>query len=259
MANILICEPATISSVSARGSGSGNLLTPDPREVWTDTGGTGLAIIDIDLGVQRPINAVALCCLFNASPAATWFIQGGIGGQAEFLIQDYAAFRVPERAGALRMMSHALWAGPSQMARYIRIAIDQPEGAPLTAGRLIVGDAFQPKYNKEYGSGRGVKDGSTVTRLPSGSVAVVEGARYATYGWTLGDLSEDEADRLYEMQLSVGESQPVLVVEDPERTTALRNRIRYGALTGLRAFDRRNAVQTAFAAHPQCRTTCGKS
>ncbi|QNG47431.1 hypothetical protein [Sphingobium yanoikuyae] len=248
MANILITQPTPIAAIAAsRGTGAANLLTGDPREIWLDSEAGGVAVIDIDLGVERIIDTIFLACLFGAADAATWWIKGGLAAYEEQTILDTSALRVPERDWRRRTMSHALWFGSEQLVRYIRIGVEQPAGAdPLAIGALIVGDGFQPKYNKEWGSGRSVKDMSTVTRLPSGGVAVVEGGRYASYGWTLGDLSEEETDRLFELQLAVGESRPLLVVENPDRTAGLRNRIHYGTLTGLRSYERRNKVQTSW-------------
>lgn len=248
MANILMTEPLPIAAIAAsRGSGIANLLTVDPREAWLDDAVGTAATIEIDLGVERVIDTVFLGCLFSAAPAATWTITGGVAGYADIVIMGAQTLRVPDRDWARRTMSHALWFGDEQLVRYVRVAITQPVGAsPLSIGALVLGNGFQPRLNKEWGAGRGVKDTGTVTRLASGSIAVVEGVRYGTYGWTLADLTVDEADRLYEMQLSVGESRPILVVEDPDRTAGLRNRIHYGALTGLRAFERRNVRQTSW-------------
>lgn len=249
MDNILITQPTPIAAIAAsRGTGIANLLTADPREVWLDSAVGSPATIDIDLGVERIIDTVFLGCLFNAHPGATWTISGGLAAHGETYPMVDSPLRVMERGDwRRRTMSHALWFGAEQLVRYLRIAITQPEGAaPLSVGALVVGDGFQPRLNKEWGAGRGVKDTAVVTRLPLGGVAVVEGVRYGTYSWTLGDLSVEEADRLYELQLGVGESRPVLVVEDPASTAGLRNRIHYGALTGLRAFERRNAAQTSW-------------
>ncbi|MFC3442541.1 hypothetical protein ACFOKF_15305 [Sphingobium rhizovicinum] len=248
MANILITAPTPIAALAvSRGTGAANLLSPDPREIWLDGAVGSAATIDIDLGVERIIDTVFLGCLFSAADAASWTISGGLTGYADRVIKPAGALRVPERDWKRRVMSHALWFGAEQLVRYLRLSITQPEGAtPLAIGALIVGEGFQPRWNKEWGSGRGVRDTGTVTRLPSGGVAVVEGARYATFAWTLGDLSEAEAETLYDMQLDRGESRCVLVVENPARTAGLRNRIRYGALTGLRAFERRNAAQTSW-------------
>lgn len=251
MANILITEPTPIAALSAsRGTGAANLLSADPREVWLDSAVGTPAVIDIDLGIERIIDTVFLGCLFGAADAATWWIKGGLVGYEDMTVIEATALRVPERGWRRRTMSHALWHGSEHLVRYLRIGITQPEGADLLAiGALIVGDGFVPELNKEWGAGRGVKDSATVTRLPGGGVAVVGGGRYATYSWTLGDLSEEEADRLFELQLGVGESRPLLVVEDPAVTPGLRNRIHYGALTGLRPIERRNVVQTSWQAN----------
>lgn len=249
MANILIVAPTPIATLSvSRGTGAANLLTADPREVWIDSEAGSPATIEIDFGIERIIDTVFLGCLFNAHAGATWTISVGLAAHGEAYPMVDAPLRVMERGDwRRRTMSHALWFGPEQLARYLRIIITQPEGAdPLAIGALVAGDGFQPYWNKEWGSGRGVKDSSTVTRLPGGGVSVVEGGRYATYSWTLGDLTDEETDVLFELQLDRGESRPVLVVEDPARTVGLRNRIRYGGLTGLRAFERRNVLQTSW-------------
>lgn len=154
---------------------------------------------------------------------------------------------MPERAGKTSPISHAFWHGDDVYIRYLRLAILQPAGsAALSIGVLMAELAFQPTYNQEWGAGRGVKDTGTTTRLPSGGVAVVEGARYGTYKWTLGDLTEDETDSLYELQLDRGETRRVLVVENPDQASGLRNRIHYGQLTGIKAFERPNPAQTTW-------------
>jgi hypothetical protein len=86
----------------------------------------------------------------------------------------------------------------------------------VSIGVLFAGLGWQPEYNQEWGAGRGVKDTGAVSRLPSGGFAIVEGARYATYKWTLGDLTADETDYLHDFQMDRGESRRVLVVEDPD-------------------------------------------
>lgn len=248
MANILIAEPLPIAALAtSRGTGGANLLTADPREAWTDSAVGTAATISIDLGVERIVDTLFLGCIFNAALDATWTITGGVTGYNDITVKPLSALCVPDRGARLRTMNHALWTGAEHMVRYLRVAVAQPAGAPpLAIGALVVSGAFVPTWNKEWGSGRGVKDSATVTRLPSGGVAVAHGARFGTYAWTLGDLSDEEADILYELQLGVGESRPLLVVEDPAATEGLRNRIHYGGLTSLRAFDRRNPAQTSW-------------
>jgi len=246
MPNILMLVPTTPNDFAAsRGSGAANLLTPDPREVWQDSAVGSAATLDIDFGVATAIDTVFLGCIWNAVAGATWTISGGLAGYGEFTIQAASALRVADRAGRTSAMSHAFWHGDDVLARYVRIAVTQPAGeAALAIGALLAGLSFVPMFNQEWGAGRGVKDTGTFTRLPTGGISVVEGARYGSYRWTLGDLTTAEADYLYDLQLDRGETRPMLVVEDPGASAGLRSRIHYGGLVSLRAFERRNPAQT---------------
>ena len=246
MANILIMAPAPIASVTAtRGHDAVLLLTRDPKEVWTDGPAGGSTELRIDLGAARTIDTVFLGALYRAAGAATWSITAGVAADDEMTVAASAALRAPEAAGRVSAVSHALWHGEAFSARYITITVSQPAGSlPLQAGSVMVGAAFVPTWNKEWGSGRGVIDTGTATRLPSGGLATVEGARLGSYAWTLGDLTDAETDAMYGIQLDVGETLPVLVVEDPAATTGLRQRIHYGRLVSLRKYERREAALT---------------
>lgn len=246
MANILMLVPTSIANFSvSRGTGAENLLTPDPKEVWVDSAVGTAAVIDIDFGVARAIDTVFLGCIWSADQAASWTITGGVASYTATTIKAAGTLRVPERAGRTTRFTHAFWHGDDVLVRYLRISITQPAGKPVLAiGAMSFGLSFVPEFNMEWGSGRGVKDTGSITRLPSGSAAAVEGARYGTYKWSLGDLSDEEVDYLYELQLDRGETRRMLVVEDPDTTWGLRNRIHYGVLTGIRPSDRRNPRQT---------------
>lgn len=245
MGNLLILPPAPIAALAvSRGSGGQNLLTDDPKEIWLDNAVGSPAIIDIDLGREQVIDTLFLGCVANAASAATWSITCGTAGYDELALQLDELLRVPDRFGRSPRVTHAFWTGDDVLARYIRVAVMQPAGAaPLSIGALMAGLSFVPQYNQEWGSGRGVQDTGVMTRLPSGGFVLVEGARFGTYKWTLGDLTIDEVEALYELQLDRGETRRVLVVEDPERSAGLRNRLHYGLFTGLRPYDRRNAKQ----------------
>lgn len=246
MGNVLMLrsEPFAAFAVS-RGSGGANLLTIDPREVWIDSAVGTAAVIDIDFGELRAVDTVFLGALAQAHADATWTITGGAAGYTDVMIKAASALRVPERAGRVLRQSHALWHGPDVLIRYLRLSVTQPAEQPVLAiGVLMAGSSFVPMWNKEWGGGRSVRDTGTVTRLPSGSVAAVEGARYGSYKWTLGDLTDEEVDYLYELQLDRGETRPLLVVEDPDQTPGLLGRIHYGQLAGIRHFERRNPQQT---------------
>ena len=57
-------------------------------------------------------------------------------------------------------------------------------------------------------------------------------------------VSDAEADELYEIQLEVGETSPLLVIEDPDRTVGQVHRIHYARFSALKEYKRRNPAQT---------------
>jgi hypothetical protein len=231
--------------VASRGSGAANLLSADPKEVWADSAVGSAATIDIDLGGVHPLNSVFLGYIHGADPAASWTITGGVAAYAEMVLKAAGPLRVPDVAGELLAISHGLWFGADASVRYLRLSITQPEGSPaLMAGVLLVGHAFQPDFNREWGSGRRPIDTGTATPLPGGGFGIAEGARKLGFTWTFGDLGEADVLALEDIALACGETRPLLVVEDPAPSAGLRRRIHYGLFEKFKAFERRNRVQT---------------
>jgi hypothetical protein len=246
VSGLTILAPTPIAAVAtSRGSGTANLLTADPKEVWLDSAPGSTAAITIDLGVVRSIDTIFLGYVRNSSPATQWAALGGIAASDEFPVVAAAALRVPDVPGQVPVVSHALWRSAAVNLRYLQIFLTQPADYPaLSVGVAMIGKAFVPQLGQEWGAGRRAIDTGTATPLPSGGFAVVEGARKRYFGWTLGDLSIDEVDQLEAIALDRGETRPVLVVEDAAATPGLRNRIHYGLFERFRAYERRNRVQT---------------
>lgn len=246
MGKLLIMAPRDPAAIRAlRGLGQFNLVSADPKEVWCDLVTGSEALIELDFGLAVTLDTVALAAVYGAAAGASWTLSGGLASYTEIIIQASSPLRAADAAGQFPATSHALWTGAAVTLRYLRIALLQPLGeAPLMIGRVLTGKAFAPQFGHEWGAGRGVIDTGSATRLPSGGFAVAEGARLSSYRWTFGDLGLAEIEALYELQLQVGQTGPVLVVEDPAATAGLRNRIHYGLLTSLRPFERRNPAQT---------------
>jgi hypothetical protein len=246
MKNLLILQPTPIAAISAsRGTGAANLLTPHPREVWIDSAVGSAASIDIDLGAVRVVNTICLAHVRPPHVNATWTITGGTADYTSIAIATGATLRVPDVNGRSPALSHAFWYGDAVSARYLRLALTQPAGSsPLSAGVVMVGRALVPGWNHEWGSGRRPLDTGSSTALPDGGFAVVEGVRKSAWYWTLGDLTDDELDALYEVALDRGETRPLLVVEDPDRTAGLRRRLHYGLFRQLREFERAQRNRT---------------
>lgn len=246
MANMILTSPLPVAALAAsRGSGAANLLTAAPKEIWADNAAGSAVTIDIDLGVVRTLDTVFLGYVHGPAAGATWTITGGVAGYTEAVVKASGALRVPDVTGRFPDMSHALWFGAASTVRYLRLSLNQPAGSPaLKAGILLVGKSFQSELNREWGSGRKPIDGGTATALPSGDFGIVEGAKRRGFYWSYGDLSADEVEELEEIVLAHGVTRPLLVVEDPAQTAALRTRIHYGTLTAPRQFERRNRAQT---------------
>ena len=246
MANILILSPVSISAIAAsRGSGVANLLSRSPKEVWIDSAVGSAATIDIDLGAATSIDTVYLGYVSPPVAGAVWTITGGLAGYAETTLKASGALRAVDSASRAPSRTHALWTGNAASVRYIRISVTQPAGnAVLSAGVVMVGAAWRPTFNMEWGAGRRVIDTGSATSLPDGGFATVAGARKRAFSFSLGDLSSAEVDALEEMLLDLGETSPALVVEDSDANTGQRGRIHYGLFQGLKAFERRNPAQT---------------
>lgn len=246
MGNILIVQPLAINAVAvSRGSGGANLATPDPKEVWLDSAVSTAANLNIDFGSAKAFDTVLLGYVSPPAAGATWTLSWSNDASTWTVFKASGALRAVDSASSSPARTHAFWNGAAQTARYLRIAVTQPGGsAALSAGVVAAGKAFVPTYNKEWGAGRRPIDTGTATALIGGGFANVPGARKMAYNWTFGDLTDAEVDALCELALAIGETSPVLVVEDPAATTGQRGRIHYGQFTGIKAYERRNPKQT---------------
>ncbi len=242
---MIILAPLPFYTLAAsRGTGTANLASADPKEVWQDSA-AGTATLDIDLGAVRQVDTIALIAVQPAAMATNWTITGGASGYTQVTIKAAGALRAVDSAGEAPSRTHALWHGTAVLVRYIRVSVTQPAGyTPLSIGSIVAGAAFTPRYPRQWGAGRKIIDTGTATALPSGGFGVVEGVRKSRYSWTFGDLDQAEVDRLYAIQRDRGETRPVLVVEDVSASTGQLNRIHYAKFVELQAYERRNVVQT---------------
>ncbi|RIV82944.1 hypothetical protein D2V17_14170 [Aurantiacibacter xanthus] len=246
MANLIMVAPIAPATLTAsRGSGAANLLTADPKEVWLDSAAGTAATIDVDLGAVVTIDTVLLGHVYGAHADARWSISGGLDGHGEFAVMADSALRAVDSPGQAPKLTNALWHGSAVNVRYLRIALTQKAGEqPVSIGCQVIGKAFMPQYNMTWGAGRKVIDTGTATPLPDGGFAVVEGVRKGAFEWTLQDLSPEETEQLYILQLICGSTKPLLVVEDPQASPGQGYRIHYCKLVNLKSYERRNPAQT---------------
>ena len=106
--------------------------------------------------------------------------------------------------------------------RYWRIEINDtanPDGY-VHLGRLYIGEAWSPEYNRSYGASLGYDDISTVESSLSGEEFFDVRRKRRTHRFDLGCLSKEEAlDRVLQMQRLQGTTGEILIV--PDRTDTL--------------------------------------
>ena len=237
-----VMEPFTITSragTGADGSGAANLLSPDPKEVFAHTG-PGTVEISINLGDIIPFDTVFLGHIRGVDPAlATWEIYGGTAVWPVTLIKA-AGPLVAEAATSAPRRRHAFYRHSSLVSnsKYVRLVINPGVSTEWTLGVVGIGTSVQPLWGREWGSGRQPEDRSAVTPLKGGGFGIERAARMANWRWTCGDLTDGEIRELWRMAEEVGVSAPVVVVEDPDYTAGLNERIHYGLFDRPEAYSR---------------------
>jgi hypothetical protein len=265
MSSLILMKPLTFdaSSVatSAGATGQDNLLSPNPKEVWSDGGGAGAKNIDIDLGLGSMGGALSVDSIFfgfiggasyTTPPTVTVTNSNTSGAWTQF-----SAFPAgtPVLAPSDRLQAQNrpyfqhgfLRLGAPIARRFWRIAWDSGITTETTIGIVGIGLSIQPLWGREWGSGRQVVDMSSVTQLKGGGFGIDRGARKPAFQFRCGDLQDSEVVQLWDMALDLGESAPVVVIEDPDNTAGLNERIHYGKFSRPEAYERTSPGNTAWA------------
>lgn len=239
MTAIKIVQPLTVVAIDASGGdGVGNLLTRDPKEVFWIPEAQGTVTVTIDLGSANQFDTVYLGYVRPKASPPSWRIRCGIGNADEQMLQAIAPIPSAVAVGPPSQRTEGLWTGAIATARYL--AIDIEPSSPIeaiTAGVLVVGQAFVTTFGPEWGAGRQPIDTGAASALPSGGFAVVDGAHKSRFSWTFGDLSPRETQQLEGLALDLGETKPGLVIEQGSRPL-------YGLFDRWKAYERRNRAQT---------------
>jgi hypothetical protein len=232
MGKLAIVEPMAIVSAIGPGTVPGNLLTPNPREVWQSPAATGLYYVEFDMGQEVTVDSVFAG---NVSPQITFaalYTQTGPGGLGRVRVGDLTL------GDASAPVRHGFTVPDSPLtSRYFSIRFSTTGGAG-TAGVVAFGKAFTPFWGHEWGAGRSVEDTSVVERLKGGGFGIDEGTIAGGYSWTLGDLSDEELQQLYGIVRRLGIARSVLVVEDVEQTIGLNERLHWGLFNRLETYER---------------------
>jgi len=210
------------------------LTTPDPKEAAT-VNGTASIVFDFGYLIQLDTFFIGY---HNGKAGQTWKIEP-IDGPAgnPYIVFAQGSFDQFQGFGQF----HTVVVGMTPyIARYWRLTIATGSTGSITMGVFAAGAAFVPMWGQELGAGRNITDTGTAERLFGGGFAIDEGARVGGYQWTFGDLQALEIRRLYQIVKDVGVTKTVLVVEDPEQTEGLNERVHWGLFGKLDFYERRD-------------------
>lgn len=229
---------ALIGNEGTGGAVAANLQTMQPRDLWQSTNLTNLHF-ELDRGSAQPWNAVAL--LFtNATSAATWRIRAA-DDQASLTdgTADYDSGTLTLRAaGADDTWDRPhglLWVAAGVTRRWLRIDIADAANPDTVfrAGRLVIGNLWQPTRNAQYPRSVTPRDDSTRDRTDGGALIPTErGDPYLVADLRLDYMSEADAlAEIFALRRLRGTRRDMLTVLDPEEGTYLHQGILYGLLT----------------------------
>lgn len=231
-----------------------SLANPQPKVVMQTNayaGGTPRTMVEIDLGADTSIDTL-IAMHATCGPSMTWRIYGANAATglpaintegAGLQIWGFTGFQAFGQAPTTGLIRRgAVVAGTAVTVRYLRVYFEEvastnPYGL-FSLGTLAVGRRLQPNFNYEFGGGRRVQDRSTIRELPGGEIGRNLAARVPITRVTWGDLTDAELRSLWSLLLDVGESEPVLLCEDPDPVTGQNEGLHYGTLSALDFFER---------------------
>jgi len=237
MKSLCIVKPVT----SIVAGGAIRILTPDPKEaIVIDGGDLG---VTLDFGVPVTVDTIFLG-YHTGGAVQGWSLnttpQYNAGADTNISGGDFSSLGYGNPTHVFRQFAPAT-------SRYWRIYFSRQGGAPFTIGTLALGLSWSSKWGQEMGAGRQVIDTGTAERLFGGGFAIDEGARAGGYQWTFGDLQADEIRSLYQIVKDRGSTRSVLVVEDPEQTDGLNERIHWGLFERLDFYERSDPTNWRWA------------
>jgi len=254
MQSLAIMSPLSALKIVGSGPAGPNyalaprVLAPDPKEAFMFPASQDEYYIDIDLGVAMPVDSVYVG--YHNSVATNQMIAlQTLGNFADLPINATVIEPTSLIPLGLGLPYHSFMRaeGPS-VGRYWRFIIrNRGDNPPLTVGVLALGLTWQAQFGHEWGAGRTIEDTGSSERLFGGGFAIDDGVAAGGYQWTFGDLQPDEVRRLYQIVKDRRTTRSLLVVEDPDQTDGLNERIHWGLLRKLDAYERLDPLNTKWS------------
>lgn len=231
-----------------------NLTDVEPRRPYRQNWPAPWAFtITLDLGADKSIDTFGMLyhwgrytsylSLFSRSETEGPFISATDNIGALEWVSSHPVYPVPANSNGGPDV-HSIYLRPTPVtARYLRFTMFAPAYAPgapgsWSCGVAAVGKRWQPTVGHDWGAGRRLVDQSGVRVLQDGGRAIDKAAKVPEFRCSYSGLSNEEMRDLWALLTQVGNSEPVLFVEDPATTPGLVERIHYGTITSSDFYER---------------------
>ncbi|HYE48142.1 MAG TPA: hypothetical protein VEB20_01020 [Azospirillaceae bacterium] len=224
-----------------------NLRTDDVQAFarYLDIGSSTARLV-VDMGRPRPVSGFAI---INHNAATTGIWQPGLSNNADLssplYLPDALPFweptvvwgSVPFGAFPFDLVDKDTFPGvpiayhlasETHFPRYLWVDIEDPdnEAGYWQGARLLAGQAYTPPWNFSYGASVRPVDPSEVRRTRGGRRMVRRLPKYRQWRITLEHQTEEAAIGVYhDLMWRLGKSGDMLLVWDPDKDAALRNRL----------------------------------
>ena len=233
MSNLLIggsslMADAVINSVSTEVAAlpSENVLNEQPSRVWRTTSDTTQQII-VDLGALTTVNVNFAALLWtNLTTAASIRCRFGptlvsIGGGTPTFDSGTITPITQAQVDMGRQHYVGFDTDGGAVTRYLKFEISDaanPDGY-IQAGRILLGNAWQPAINMQYGNAFGFVDKSRKTRSLGSRLSTLHIPAYLEADFTLGFQSEAEMmDSALPLDHDINAKLDMVYVSDPAST-----------------------------------------
>ena len=245
MSNAIGMRPLPIASATASATAAGY----DPTYVgndymgvqWKSPTGAASRSLVIDLGADTAFDTIALFGLTGAQPGWTLQVEAATAAQgAGFPGGSWVGTAAPLLAGSAMPTSgrgKALWLAPAvsppPASRYIRLTFAALSNAAVAVSRVAIGTRFQFARNFQFGAAFGVRDLGSFDFSARGVPLRRRGEKLRSVGLSFGSVYRDEVEAIVHPLLElVGNTEPIVLVTDPDAHAQRQNRMYFGPLVG---------------------------
>lgn len=245
MSNAIGYRPLPISAVTASATAAGY----DPAYVandfmgvqWKSPTGAASRSLVIDLGADVAFDTIALFGLTGAQSGWTLLVEAATSAQGSgFPGGSWVGSAAALLAGSAMPTSgrgKSLWTAPAVSppppSRYIRLTFGSLSNAAVAVSRVAIGARFQFARNFQFGAAFGVRDLGSFEFSVRGVPLRRRAEKLRSVGISFGNVYRDEVEAIVHPLLElVGNTEPIVLVTDPDAHAQRQNRMYFGPLVG---------------------------